>query len=286
MIITDEFISHRRHEDSFFSKNSNLNFHFWDKGEVAEHSHEYFEIFVMTQGRVTHGYNGATAVIKQGTLCVVRPDDKHSFEPYENEPSEHFNVRITVELFQSLCALVSPTLYENILSAEKLIKCKLKKYELDYFLQLVRCPQFIFKNAQDESALSVVKVILTNFLLSLHHSLKVVSAYPKWFRSFLEELNTPQTFALPLSELYALSGYSQTRLNTYFKQFTGMTLVAYMTKLKISYACNLLQTTSYTVLQISLMASFNTLCHFNYVFKKTVGLTPTQYRQKFQQSVL
>ena len=129
-------------------------------------------------------------------------------------------------------------------------------------------------------------MILTNFLLSLHHSLKVVSTYPKWFRSFLDELNSPQTFALPLSELYALSGYYQTRLNTYFKQFTGTTLVAYMTKLKISYACNLLQTTSYTVLQISLMASFNTLCHFNYVFKKTVGLTPTQYRQKFQQSVL
>lgn len=238
----------------------------------------------MTEGKVEHICNGNVSTVKRGTLCIIRPNDEHGFLEIEEEQSEHFNIRVTVPLFQNLCALVSPTLYENIVNRDKYVKCKLKKYEYEYFLQLVRSPQFIFKNALDESAISIVKVIVTNFLLSVHNALKNSSAYPKWFQSFLDEINSPEAFSMPLTELYKLSGYSQRRLNTYFNKYTGMTLIAYMTKLKIAYACNLLQTTSYTVLQISLMASFNTLCHFNYVFKKAMNMTPTEYREQHKQT--
>lgn len=283
MDISKDFIVKRTYDDSFLTPNQPINFHFWNKGKVELHSHEYFEIFLVTKGRVLHTYNGQASVLKAGTLFVMRPGDVHSFTPCENEASEHFNVRITDSLCRSICRLISTSLFAQIVNSTKAVTCKLKKIEMEYFLQLVKSPQFIFKSAEDESALSIVQVILTNFLLYVHHSLKEVSPFPKWFQAFLDQLNDPRVFSLPLSEIYRLSGYSQTRLNTYFKRFTNTTLIAYMTKLKLSYACNLLQTTSYTVLEISLLASFNTLCHFNYVFKKNLGLTPTEYRRKFQQ---
>lgn len=273
----------RKHADSFISATSNINFHFWNKGTVETHSHEYFELFLMTEGCATHILNGVSMPLKAGRLCLIRPGEVHSFEPFEKQKSTHFNVRITVPAFQSLCANVHPSLYEQIVKTEKPIKYRLKKHELDYFTMLVHAPSFIYADGTSEDALSTVRVIVCNFLLYINHSLQSEQEYPKWFRDFLGEISSPEAFTLPLSKIYALSGYSQTRLNTYFKQYMGTTLIAYMTKQKLRYACNLLQTSNYSVLQIALMASFNSLSHFNSVFKKETSVTPTQYRDKYCQ---
>jgi AraC-like DNA-binding protein len=61
----------------------------------------------------------------------------------------------------------------------------------------------------------------------------------------------------------------------------GTTLVQYMVKQKINYACNLLRTTEHTVIRIAAMASFGTLGYFNTVFKRVMGISPTQYRRRF-----
>ena len=70
-------------------------------------------------------------------------------------------------------------------------------------------------------------------------------------------------------------------LNAYFHQYMGCTLVAYLTKFRLNYACNLLKYSNYSVLQIAEMSSYNNLSHFNHTFKKYVGCSPKDYRLQF-----
>ena len=57
-----------------------------------------------------------------------------------------------------------------------------------------------------------------------------------------------------------------------------------MIELKINYACSLLRSTNFTVLEIAMMASFNNLSNFNMTFKKITGKTPSEYKKQYHLS--
>ena len=268
--------------NSSFSAEQSIMFHFWQCGKVALHSHDYFELFLITEGPVLHEWNGTEKLLEKGTLCLIKPCDAHAFTPCANTPTVHFNLKLKKELMESLCETVSPTLYNSVLEADRLIKYKLKPHEYEYFKKAVENANYSPAHKTNKSAIPLMKTLAVNFLFYVHQSLKTKKKnHPKWFEDFLETLQTPENLSKPLSELYGLSGYSQTRLNSYFHQYTGTTLVAYLTQKKVNYACNLLRSTNYTILQISLTAGFRNLSRFNAVFKKTTGETPTNYRKQF-----
>lgn len=264
------------------SNDQSIMFHFWQSGKVGLHSHEYYELFLITEGKVLHEWNGTEKVLEEGTLCLIKPTDFHRFTPIENTRTVHFNMKLTTELTESLCAAISSTLYDRILRTDKLIKYRLKKHEYEYFTQTVKLANCESAHKTDKTTSPLMKTLAVNFLFYIQRQLKKTQGnYPKWFESFLETINSPENLCKPLGELYGISGYSQTRLNAYFHEYVGTTLISYLTQKKINYACNLLRSTNYTVLQIALTAGFHNLSRFNAVFKQTTGETPTAYRKRF-----
>ena len=87
-------------------------------------------------------------------------------------------------------------------------------------------------------------------------------------------------FTMKLKDIYPLAPYSQSMLNTYFNKYVGTTLIAYITKLKINYACTLLRYTDSSPLDISCRLAYDSLSHFNRIFKKITGMSPIQYRKE------
>ncbi|MBQ3221724.1 MAG: helix-turn-helix transcriptional regulator [Clostridia bacterium] len=84
---------------------------------------------------------------------------------------------------------------------------------------------------------------------------------------------------IPLTDIYKLSGYGQTTLSKLFKQYMGQTLISYINDLKLDYACSLLTNTDYNTLSISSSLGFDSLSHFNHLFKKKFNMSPLQYRK-------
>ena len=276
-----DIVEFKLNNDSF-PNGQQLAFHFWQKGKVDFHSHEYFEIFLITEGKVTHHFNDTSAVLEKGKLCVMKPHDAHAFEQLDDVFTVHFNLKITPSLFEMLCSAVSPSLYTDIMESDKLIKHTLKAHEYEYIIRVLQDVNCEYPSKADKEAMPIMRAVVVNFLMYINAGLRCEKKdCPKWLSRYLETLNSPDSFSKPLSQLYALSGYSQTRLNAYVHKYTGMTLVSYVTKRKINYACNLLRTTNYSVIKISLMAGFNNLSNFNSVFKRITHKTPTEYRTSF-----
>mgnify|MGYP002228135279 CR=1 FL=1 len=92
-----------------------------------------------------------------------------------------------------------------------------------------------------------------------------------WFTN----VNTP----MALSELadkrppvFAVSG----------KKNTGKTFKEYVLDMRIGYACKLLNSSMMNISQISATCGFESPVHFNRIFKRVTGMTPTLYREQME----
>jgi AraC-like DNA-binding protein/ligand-binding sensor protein len=63
-----------------------------------------------------------------------------------------------------------------------------------------------------------------------------------------------------------------------FKRVTGLNFTDYVSRVRIEKAKNLLLNRNLRVSEIAYEVGFQSLTHFNRVFKKILGLSPTQYR--------
>lgn len=73
---------------------------------------------------------------------------------------------------------------------------------------------------------------------------------------------------------------SRSHLSTRFKNETGMNLTEYIHHIKISEAKHLLAHTDKSLLIISNYLGYSSQSHFSRIFKKMVGMSPVEYREK------
>jgi AraC-like DNA-binding protein len=63
-----------------------------------------------------------------------------------------------------------------------------------------------------------------------------------------------------------------------FKQTTGLTFVEYLNRIRIEKAKVLLHNHSLRISEIAYEVGFQTITHFNRIFRKLVGRSPTEFR--------
>ena len=85
---------------------------------------------------------------------------------------------------------------------------------------------------------------------------------------------------LSLNLLASYVNFSPNHLSMVFSQQTGQTFIKYLTDYRMNKAKELLRGTSMRSSEISLEVGYKDPHYFSYLFKKTQGVTPTQYRGK------
>lgn len=83
---------------------------------------------------------------------------------------------------------------------------------------------------------------------------------------------------LSLNTIASFVKYSPNHLSTVFSQKTGQTFIKYLTDYRLDKAKELLKCSSMRSSEIALEVGYKDPHYFSYIFKKAVGMTPTQYR--------
>ena len=83
---------------------------------------------------------------------------------------------------------------------------------------------------------------------------------------------------LSLNTLAARVNFSPNHLSAIFKQETGQPFIKYLTDFRMDAAKELLSSTSKKSNEIGVLVGYKDPHYFSYLFKKTQGVTPTQYR--------
>ena len=90
------------------------------------------------------------------------------------------------------------------------------------------------------------------------------------------EAHSAEKFSLKaLSEALFINGSYLLRL---FKSRTGQTLLGYHNRVRCDRARALLCDTETSISEVGEAVGFVSSAHFSHVFRKVVGMTPTQYR--------
>lgn len=85
--------------------------------------------------------------------------------------------------------------------------------------------------------------------------------------------------------LSAMTGYHEYHLNRLFLKHTGTSIHQYLLSVRISAAKKLLINTALPMSVLAEKTGFGSKTHFSSAFKKVVGITPSQYRKHFQNTI-
>lgn len=262
----------------FLYKDDGLDFHWWQNKPTSEHSHTYYEFFILTKDKTLHKINGETKELPHGTLCFIPPNVAHEFPTNKNSTYEHINVSITKNKLKSLCDSILPTLFDTIKNA--CFEIVLSQKQFDYFYD--KAKSISTASIQNESLdkISICEMVTTALSIVYKKITNKSDNRPEWFNDLLSKINSADFSLTTINNIYELSNYSPATIIKYFKKYTGETIISYVAKIKINRACNLLLTTDFTVLNIATLLGYDSLSHFNRIFKSHTGQTPSQFREQ------
>lgn len=84
-----------------------------------------------------------------------------------------------------------------------------------------------------------------------------------------------------INDLMNIFHINRTSLMEKFSKSTGSTIMNYLTKIRINVAAMVLRDTTIPVSEVMERVGFNDMSHFGRMFKKYLGCSPTEYRQKY-----
>lgn len=98
-------------------------------------------------------------------------------------------------------------------------------------------------------------------------------------KAITEEMTERPYWRPSVSELARRTAVSEAHFFRIFKDYTGMTPIAYSERIRIGEACRRLKDTDDAVTHIAISLGYATSQHFATVFRRIIGQTPSQWRQ-------
>ena len=84
---------------------------------------------------------------------------------------------------------------------------------------------------------------------------------------------------ISIQEMAAQCSLSEAHLRRKFKEYLNMSPNEYLTAVRIRQGCDLLNTTSCSMLEVALRVGYQSVSSFDRNFQKIVGMTPYQYKK-------
>lgn len=111
------------------------------------------------------------------------------------------------------------------------------------------------------------------------------TAEPEQIRRARDFIKSQYREGLTLGAVARHAGMGLCHFCRTFKKVTGMHYNHYLSRIRVEAAKNLLLNRDFRVTEICYEVGFQSLTHFNRVFRKIVGESPTEYRRRFAQVV-
>lgn len=164
-------------------------------------------------------------------------------------------------------ALVSRAAIRGGYSPEKAYACS------DYYIQSIEAAEDI------PTVYHIAQTMLEDFVQRVNAS-KQYPVHNALIKKCMNYIDSHLTEKIDLEGLAQELGYTKYYLTRRFKEENKLSINQYILAKRIDYAKLLLTNSRLSILEISDKLHFSSPSHFTSVFRKTTGMTPTEYRQK------
>lgn len=242
------------------------------------HDHDFFELFWVQNGKVRHHLPDRTDTLSEGDVVFVRPGQKHALQGR----GEH-------ALVVSLC--IHPTTIKAIEKRHPAVS--------GHLFWSNGGPVQIHRDIRQLAALNHAAVLLERsqcdtlaaeaFLLPLCADLTAEALpgdLPDWLMQACKAAKDPDVFRNGSAGLVSLTGKAHPHVSRTMRKYLGQTPSDYINDIRMRHAARALTTDSEQISEIAAGCGIPNMSHFHKLFRATHGLTPLQYRQKFQRQVV
>jgi AraC family transcriptional regulator, dual regulator of chb operon len=263
-----------------------IEFHYADhrsvEGITAEHTHNFFELFLIVGGEVVHVINGRREILGAGDLVFVRPSDVHYYEEREEKSCQLINLAFREATIRELFGYLGPGFPSGrLLGGPHAARVSLAMSERDILAARLSQLYTIPRDRKDRirSALRVLLFdIFTRYFWEPGQG--GGSGVPGWFSILVREMQKKENFVRGVEVLYELSHRTPEHISRVFRRFAGVTPTDFVNDLRLNYAANLLSNSDEKILPVAFEAGFGNPSHFYHLFRKKFGLSPAAFRKR------
>lgn len=248
---------------------------------TTPHTHEFYEFFVITEGKIVHRFNQSSSVLHDGSLVFIRPSDIHWYEKHEEFDCKWINVTFSKSVFHDLQIFLGEAFsWGNLLNFDVPPCIHLSKTEKNLLvrrLDKLNLLPIARKNVIEIEFRALLVDMFTRYFNDIDFI--KVEQLPLWLGNLCELMSDKDNFIRGLDAMKELSGKTHEHLCRLFRQHLSCTPTEYIHGLKLNYAANLLANSDMEILEISLESGFDNLSHFYHLFKKEFGTSPLEFRK-------
>ncbi len=224
-----------------------------------------YQIILLTKGdcRALHGE--AIHTLTPGNIIIYAPNEEqlYSFPSDSSTIWCHFTGTVADEIMRD--AELESGIYH----------IKPNKNVIDTFSKLVR--EFHTKSREGFACAALIELIdcISNAYYSPDEKKDYEAISPA-----LAYINSNYNKCISLDTLADITGYSKSRFSHIFSETIGTTPKKYQNDIRMKISREMLTSTKYTIGDVAESCGFSDPLYFSRVFKKTYGISPTEYRKK------
>lgn len=230
------------------------------------HALNHNELIFHFSGHATVFFDDLVLETKPNTIRFLPQGETRRYDVLRHERGECIDVFFDTDRTISKQAFVIDVAHNEKLGAlfKKIFSTWVSQKE-GYYFESLSLLYRIFAEMQKDTS------------IPKQHKLKIAPAMDTIHRDFL-------TRDFSLNELADMCKMGVSYFQKLFKEIHGISPKKYIIQLKINHSCDLLRLERYTVTQIAELCNFSDVYFFSRQFKDYMGITPTQFINKYRSS--
>lgn len=243
---------------------------------TASHYHEFYEIYYLESGERYHLMDEELYKVTAGQFIIFKPYQLHHSYGEENMPFSRILIYFNEDSIESqeikemMNQMAGVYQYSSDKNAEfyQLLTQLLQEQEEE--------KEFYMSNMR--SLLNQILVLLVRSKLQkrdIYNDNRITQVISYIHQNYRDKITTEE-----LAKKFYISKWHLCRE---FKYYTHITIIQYINYTRIIEAQKLLLEGSKSITTISSEVGFDSMTHFERVFKQIVGVTPTQFKTRKHQ---
>ena len=242
------------------------------------HTHPFTELFYVVDGKGEFNIQGQRFPVKANDFVIINPQVEHTELSSPDEPLEYIVLGIKGLSFSNLTPVSEgghPFSFFNLRDEQK----DILRY-LNAMVQEATSQQMSYELVCH----NLLEILLIKILRHQHFDLEVgkQSKATKDISFIKHYLETYYHESIQLEDLASMTHLSRFYISHSFKKEIGMSPMEYLIDIRIKESKILLRTTNYSISQVADIVGFTTPTYFSKQFRKSTGISPTDYREQFQ----
>ena len=266
-------------QDGKFSQDDIDILFYYKTADFSElHTHNYWEIMVMCENSLINSLDGREVVMSGTDICLIKPENVHFIKKYKQNAMKYYNFEIRASWLEKIAGGIDLFLYDTLLTSPNLYMTASKALHeeiLNVMSNILSFSSYEVKEKQRYLRMLIVK-IFTEMLFEFNRPARQEGVIDR----FIANMRKPENMQKTLGEIAGETGYCIEHVIRQFKKNNLPTPNEMFTKIKLNYACNLLDSTDLQIIKIAEMVGFANVNYFDKVFRNAYSMAPKEYRRR------